>query len=173
MYWRVPMTSPEFERLSRSAIFARPKSVTQMTSCRSSRRFAGLTSRWRTPCSCAYWRASAACTPIVATRRQWRSLKRTATAPLLVKGGLVVQVSGRDRPAPPPVEDDVEPPPVDQLHDDVVQSLELADPEDWHDVGMVQAGGRLRLVLEPPPAARVEERVPGQDLHGDATAERG
>ncbi len=57
----VSESCPGSARASRS--FATPKSVT--SACpRESRMFAGFTSRWITPLSCAYWSASATWTAI-------------------------------------------------------------------------------------------------------------
>jgi hypothetical protein len=46
------------------------------------------------------------------------------------------------------VQDQVQRQPRDELHDVVVQAVLLADPEDRHDVGVVQPGRRPRLALE-------------------------
>ena len=62
--------SPEWVRSSASAALASPKSATQTLPLGSSRRFDGLTSRWRTPWRLAYSSASATWRPIRATLRK-------------------------------------------------------------------------------------------------------
>src|SRR5262249_39272867 len=58
----------------------------------------------------------------------------------------------------------------DELHDVVVQAVLRADAEDRDDVGVVQAGGRLRLPLEPLALAVVKEEL-RQHLQGDVPAQ--
>src|SRR5262249_22073968 len=63
--------SPVCVRLGWSSALARPKSVTHTVPCVSSSRFDGLMSRCWTPCLWAYSKASATCTPILATLCQY------------------------------------------------------------------------------------------------------
>src|SRR6184192_1742614 len=55
------------------------------------------------------------------------------------------------------VQDHVEPEPRDELHDVVVHALLLADTEDWHDVGVMEACRRARLALEAAQLPHVEQ----------------
>ena len=64
--------------------------------------------------------------------------------------------SGRPQPLDL-LEDSVQPVPADELHGVVVKALMLADPEDRHDVGMVQPGRRAGLAPEPFQPGRVAE----------------
>ena len=47
-------------------------------------------------------------------------------------------------------DDAVQPQPLDELHDIVMQPVLLADTEDRDDVGVVQSGGGAGLALKPP-----------------------
>ncbi len=56
---------------------------------------------------------------------------------------------------------------LDVLHGNVEGRVGGPDVVDRDDVGMVQAGGRSRLLLEPPDAILVGREICGEDLDGD------
>jgi hypothetical protein len=66
----------------------------------------------------------------------------------------------------------VEPKPRNELHHIEVQALMLADPENRHDVGVVQPRRRPRLALEAAQLPGVEQGVGRQHLEGDVPAQR-
>ena len=57
--------------------------------------------------------------------------------------------------------------PVDELHHDVRAALDLADPVDRDDVGMVERGGRPRLLGEASEVIRIGGEPLGEDLDRD------
>ena len=61
---------------------------------------------------------------------------------------------------------------VDESHRVIGHASGRSRGKDGHDVRMVQAGGGLRLDLEPLEMPRVERRGAGQDLQGDPPAQR-
>ena len=69
-------------------------------------------------------------------------------------------------------QDGVQPLSLDVLHHVVMQPAFLADAEDRHDVGVVQACRRARLPLEPLPLLPVGEHLSGQDLQRHVPAQR-
>ena len=62
--------------------------------------------------------------------------------------------------------------PAQQLHDDEEAVAVFADVEDRDDVRMRQAGGRLRLPVEPRPDVGIVFEIGRQDLEGDVPAHR-
>ena len=68
MYWAVPITSPVRVIGAASTARAMPKSVSFTSPSSRTRMFAGLTSRWMTPASCAACSAEAAWARIDAVR---------------------------------------------------------------------------------------------------------
>ena len=61
---------------------------------------------------------------------------------------------------------------IDELHDDVVEPVVLSHAKHGDDIGVVQSCRGLCLALETPQMKRVQQRLPGQDLHGHVPAER-
>ena len=62
-------------------------------------------------------------------------------------------------------------PAFDQLHRDVDGAVGAADVVDVDDVGMIQAGGRARFLLESPPPFGVRREVGRQYLQRDVAAQ--
>src|SRR6516225_4518574 len=61
---------------------------------------------------------------------------------------------------------------VDELHGEVVGLVVLADSQDGDDVGVLQQGGRLDLVMEALQMALVQRRGRRQYLDRDVPAQR-
>ncbi len=79
---------------------------------------------------------------------------------------------GRLGPPPQPLDHLGQGLALDELHGVVVDALVAADRVDGHDVGVVQLGRRLRLVLEALQLPGVERRGERQDLQGDPPGQR-
>ena len=62
-------------------------------------------------------------------------------------------------------------PAFDELHRDVDGAVGTADVVDVDDVGMIQAGGRARFLLEAPPPFGVRREVGRQHLQRDIAAQ--
>ena len=74
--------------------------------------------------------------------------------------------------APQLVQHRVQPQPLDVLHHVVMQPALFTDPEDRHDVGVVQACRRPRFPLEPLPLLQVGSQLLRQDLERHMPAQR-
>ena len=89
--------------------------------------------------------------------RAWAALRASAVSLMIRRAS-----STGSLPAPP------DPPgdrlPVHVAHDEVDQSLALADRVDGHDVGVGQLGGRLGLAGEPLPDVLLEGQLRRQHL---------
>ena len=127
-------------------------------------------SRCRTSLAWAWSSASAACLASRATSRACKGpwVESGVGMPPLAGVGLGV----RQIVAPQLADDPRQVAAVDEPHRVIGHPLGRSGGEDRHDVRMVQAGGGLRLDLEPLEMPGVERRGIGQDLQGDPPAER-
>ena len=124
---------------------ARPKSVTLGVPSAVSRTLAGFRSRWTIP-------------PLVRRLRRRRPASPPARRPAGPAEGVAGDALGQAAA-------------LDELHGEVRPAVELADVVDLHDVGVPQAGHRLRLAPEPLPLARAGEGAGQQHLQGDGAVE--
>ena len=69
------------------------------------------------------------------------------------------------------VDDDVQGPPLDELHRDVQNATHLPHPIHGYDVGVVKLGHHTRFPLEPLDRPGGEPELGRQDFQGDRTAE--
>src|ERR1035438_7466354 len=141
-----------------STSLAKPKSATFTRPRRSSRIFSGLMSRWTIPWSWAYWRASQICgTMANASRGPVRfgiaGVDVAVGEPLVVgvlEGIANLRHDGQRlaRRHAAGAEQLPQAHAIDVFHQQVIDSVRLAELEQRHDVRMQQLGQRLRLAGE-------------------------
>ena len=127
-------------------------------------------SRCTTSLAWAWSRASAACLASRATSRACETPWVESVAGRTRLAGIGLGV--RQLVAPQLADHPRQVAAVDEPHRVIGHPLGRSGGEDRHDVRMVQAGGRLRLEVEPLEMPRVERRGVGQHLEGDPPAQR-